>query len=211
MSIYENVLPPATVYQLFPTPVYIDNIGREFNKTEHEYWVELEGGSRRNEGNFITPQERVLDSAQFAHIRVEVEKRLEDYVDRVLSPSQPLELYITQSWINYTHEGEYHHQHAHSNSLVSGVVYLNTDDQDRIYFHKPDLGIFDFNVKDHNIFNSTAWFFPVHTGDIVMFPSQLEHNVARKTTPGTRVSIAFNTWFRGELGSAHNKTYLCSK
>ena len=41
---------------------------------------------------------------------------------------------------------------------------------------------------------------PVKTGDIVLFPSNLMHSVPKTEHDHTRVSLAFNSFWEGELG-----------
>ena len=49
-----------------------------------------------------------------------------------------IHLKITQSWINFTKKGEYHHPHAHPNSLISGVFYVEAD-KDKAESNKADI------------------------------------------------------------------------
>ena len=50
---------------------------------------------------------------------------------------------------------------------------------------------------------------PIQSGDLVLFQSYLEHGVEKIMDDNhTRVSLAFNTWFKGELGSEQGLTKL---
>jgi hypothetical protein len=52
----------------------------------------------------------------------------------------------------------------------------------------------------------------VMQGDAVLFPSYLEHGVEYQSQEDhTRVSIAFNTWFKGEIGDETGLTRLTNK
>ena len=51
------------------------------------------------------------------------------------------------------------------------------------------------------MWNSSTWFFPVQTGDLFMFPSSTTHQVETKKGNNTRVSLAFNTFYKGNIGS----------
>ena len=48
--------------------------------------------------------------------------------------------------------------------------------------------------------NSDTWFFPVKTGDLIMFPSSTTHQVETKQGNNTRISLAFNTFISGLIG-----------
>ena len=41
-----------------------------------------------------------------------------------------------------------------------------------------------------------------------MFPSNLNHAVQTKKTDGTRISLSFNTFLKGELGSMAKTNHL---
>ncbi len=62
--------------------------------------------------------------------------------------------------------------------------------------------------KDFNLYNSDTWFFPVHTGDLIMFPSDTQHKVEYKRGNNIRTSIAFNIYIKGILGDLIKLTEL---
>jgi ectoine hydroxylase-related dioxygenase (phytanoyl-CoA dioxygenase family) len=53
---------------------------------------------------------------------------------------------------------------------------------------------------EQNYFNCNEFTVPVGTGDIVLFPSNLIHSVPQTDHEHTRVSLAFNSFWEGELG-----------
>ena len=100
----------------------------------------------------------------------------------------------------------FHHRHYHPNSYLSGVFYVSCTDDDRIEFHGiPQtslmLNLFDLEEENANIFNSKLFSFPISTLDLMIFPSYLEHSVPTNNTNQKRVSLSFNTFVRGEIGS----------
>ena len=54
--------------------------------------------------------------------------------------------------------------------------------------------------KEQNPFNSVEVFFPVGSGDFVLFPSDLTHGVNNTSGDHTRISLAFNSYFSGKIG-----------
>ena len=46
------------------------------------------------------------------------------------------------------------------------------------------------------------------TGDLIIFPSHLTHMVQTKQGDGTRISISFNTFLKGYIGSDESLTGL---
>lgn len=59
-----------------------------------------------------------------------------------------------------------------------------------------------------NLWNSTSWWFPVKTGDIIIFPSSLTHAVETKQGDNTRTSLAFNVFIKGTIGNNKSLTEL---
>ena len=46
------------------------------------------------------------------------------------------------------------------------------------------------------MWNSESWWFPVKTGDVILFPSSLIHMVETKQGTNTRISLAFNVFIK---------------
>ena len=46
------------------------------------------------------------------------------------------------------------------------------------------------------------------TGDIFLFPSSLSHAVETKQGENTRISLSFNVFIKGTVGSNHDLTEL---
>ena len=204
----ESIKP--TIHSLFPTPIYITKINREFTKKELQFVDNQKNKCTENKGNINTKDNYILNRKEFKNIKKFLDKHCKDYLDTIICPKDNIELYITQSWLNYTEKDQYHHQHAHPNSVVSGVLYFDSDKKnDKILFTsnkgyqqiKPE-------IKDFNLWNSETWFFPVETGDLFMFPSSTTHQVETKKGTNTRISLAFNTFYKGTVGSNKNLTEL---
>ena len=58
-----------------------------------------------------------------------------------------------------------------------------------------------FGNEVYNNFNSDVAHFFVKTGDLIIFPSSTEHKVPIRNNESTRISLAFNTFLRGEFGN----------
>ena len=117
----------------------------------------------------------------------------------VYDPKNDLELTITESWINYTSPGEFHHLHYHPNSFISGVFYFKTIPDDSIVFVKTVKGMFEIEPNNYNYLNSDSWALPVKTGDLLLFPSTLQHQVDKNKSNDVRISLSFNTFIKGDI------------
>ena len=92
------------------------------------------------------------------------------------------------------------------------MLYFNSDiKNDKILFSHPIPYIQiapEVDDKKFNLWNSRTWWFPVETGGLFMFPSSTTHQVEAKQGSNTRISLAFNTFYKGTIGSNSSLTEL---
>ena len=199
----------ANINGIFPTPVYISKLDRELTPLELKFVNKNKKYFYKNVSNNTSKNTYILNEGSFANIKKELELKVQDYFNKVISPANKITPYITQSWLNYTETNQYHHMHNHSNSLISGVFYINCDEKfDKIKFFKDKYSMIRPDIKQYNIWNSESWFFSVKTGDIILFPSSLNHMVETKKGDNTRISLAFNVFIKGKVGNSKNLTEL---
>ena len=142
------------------------------------------------------------------------EEHIANYVNKVICPkNKSLEFYITQSWLNVTKQNEHHVIHNHPNSIISGVYYFT--DNSTIIFNSPFAESVSKTISiESEIYNS--WNFAYYgnctqtwnKGTLILFPSYLTHRVPKNKSLDVRVSLSFNVFVRGELGTINNLTYL---
>ena len=191
----------------FPTPIGITQIDKTLNKKILEIikikqleFIKYLGG------NNVSSDCYILDNDEFSDIKKVLTDSVNEYFKEIVNSGEDMELYITTSCINVTKNGEMHRRHKHANSIVSAVLYIDTCERDAITIMDPNTGIFgNFRFTDNH---PTSWVaneyeIPVKTDTLIMFPSTLPHQVKPRpnTCTGTRVSLAFNTWIKGRIGS----------
>jgi uncharacterized protein (TIGR02466 family) len=195
------------IENLFPTAVSFFDLNRPFTEEELSFVKELP--LRSNAGNRSSEDSKILNSPQLADINVFINSAVQKYLAAVYAPADSVGLYVTQSWLNVTNSGEFHHKHRHPNSFLSGVFYFNAEkDVDKITFFKTEQAQLRIRTEVWNPYNSESWYFPVETGKLVLFPSTLEHMVTKTESKEPRISLAFNTFLRGELGDQADLTHL---
>ena len=199
------------VQPLFPTPVYITSIDRKFTKKELQFVNKQKKYCVNNIGNIRTKDTHILNRSEFISIKKFIEEVCQSYLDNVVCPKQDIKIYVTQSWLNYTEQNQFHHEHSHQNSFASGVLYFDTDeDTDSIRFFNSttDQIAPEIDEAKYNIWNSNSWIFPVKIGQLVMFPSSTIHKVDIIKNSNTRISLSFNTFLKGKLGLKTANTEL---
>jgi len=194
------------IYNLFPTPVIKFELGRDFTSEEMTF-VDSQP-THKNMGNTTSDDAYVLRHWTMAGLKGFVDDCVAEYLKTVHAPKNEMSLRLTQSWLNYTKPGEFHHKHAHQNSFVSGVLYIKADRaKDKIYFYRDGYEQIKIPTENFNPYNSDSWWFDVGAGDLMLFPSSLMHMV-ETVQDGERVSLAFNTFPVGYVGEEVSLTAL---
>jgi uncharacterized protein (TIGR02466 family) len=186
---------------IFPTPILRTNIDRAFTEKELKFFRDAQDKACANVLNSRSMDTNVLDAAEMRPVRSFIDEHVKQFCRKTISISEKLEFYVTQSWVNFTRPGQAHHRHFHTNSLVSGVLYINAVREiDKIWFHRPPASGICVGNPDSNWYTADSWFFSVGTGDLVLFPSSLTHGVEETTGQHVRASLSFNTFVKGEIG-----------
>ena len=205
----------GVLHGIFPCPVYIVKRDSELSSKEDKDIEDIiKEGMYKNFLNSTSKNSYIFND-KLKNIKQFCEQQIKIYVETVINPVGDLDFYITQSWLNITKPGESHHSHFHPNSIISGVFYISTVENDMIDFVNPlsVLGsLVQFDVKKYNLFNSGTWFFNVNNNDLLLFPSWLNHQVKpNDKATKDRISISFNTFVKGTLGGNKMKTELILK
>jgi uncharacterized protein (TIGR02466 family) len=187
---------------LFPVPVAsID----ERPPTEEELSFIKAMETRPNQGNVTSKNSYILDTDELSDLRSLIEFHIHEYLYSTLGSDNSCSLRITQSWCNYNDSDQYHHEHNHPNSIVSGVYYPQAEHADDSLNFKNPLEMYNpirHIPTEGTAFNTPSWWLPAQTGTLFLFPSYLVHAVSPiENRPSTRISLSFNTFYRGDVGS----------
>ena len=204
-----TMYPEPNINTLFPTPLVFTKLPRKFSNEEIAFIQKCALNVTKNTGNTTSVDRYVLDEPVMANIKSFLQFYINYFMSNIEAPYNPVEAYITQSWLNYTQPGEFHHKHEHPNSYLSGVLYINADpEKDKIYFYKSGYKRINLPTEQFNQFNSESWWFNVGTCDLVIFPSYLTHMVEQTESKDTRISLSFNTFLKGYIGEENSLTAL---
>ena len=155
-----------------------------------------------NNENQTSKERYVLKSPEFEHIYDQVYERVCEYFYGLMQAKSDIEIYITESWVNKTEKGQSHHKHWHPNSVLSGVVYLDCDEgSGAIKFKTSHYDMIEYAVDQSNIYNSRSMAILPRPGDVIIFPSSVEHEVEIYVGDKPRYSLSFNTFIKGNINN----------
>lgn len=199
-----------TVYPIFPKCFLSCNIDLnhesilqkvikfDFGNTDHSL-------NNNQYNSFISKDLSVLSKLDV--LEFSIIDALEYYVRDVMSYPN-IQFKIFKSWATMTPPNCHSYRHSHTNSWISGVYYPH-DVEGGIVFHDPFPHHFQVDSPiESNVFNSRTWNFSPKQGDLIIFPSYLEHSVKTNTSKLDRYSIAFNVHPIGTYGEGDSQINL---
>ena len=198
------------ILQLFPIPIVISQYPKNYDK-ELE-WIRNHEVRKTCEQDFSlfnrqSKETFILDKPELVNIREFIQYQLNGYISQIMAASD--EIVITQSWLNKNKKGEYHHEHTHPNSIISGVWYPQIDETlPPIIFTKKNVRDVNLTIEEYNAYNCSIFKLPLKMGELIIFPSNLQHSVPINNSDEERISLSFNTWAKGSMGDIEALTYL---
>jgi uncharacterized protein (TIGR02466 family) len=108
-------------------------------------------------------------------------------------------LAVTGCWVNVNAPGTGHRLHSHRNNFLSGVYYVQVQDQaDSITFFdpRPQAGVIRPPATQPTAENSEVASVSVTNGTLLLFPAWLPHAVDINRSQRPRISLSFNLMFR---------------
>ena len=186
---------------MFAVPLYRSSLKRAFTAEEVRFFQNELRDPVLSISNSSSKNKNVLGAAEMQKIRAVLQENLDNFFRIVFNTSNDVQLKITQSWLTSSVKGQSHHAHTHPNSIVSGVLYINLAPHDGISFYRnEDNQWYELLRKEDSYYNAYRYFIQTSVGDIVLFPSNVQHGVQQVTENIERVSLSFNRFFSGEMG-----------
>jgi uncharacterized protein (TIGR02466 family) len=201
----------TSIIGAFPIPILLQHLNRDFTEKENKFFEIKKKDINKNAGNTNSIDNYILENKEMKELKLNILDGVNNYFKSIVCPEKKIEPYITQSWLNWTTKKEFHHKHAHPNSYISGVFYIDVDEKvDSINFYNEPYQtiIVNNDPKKSNIFNTNIVNISVRKNLLVLFPSSLTHSVSIKDTENVRTSLAFNTFIKGTLGINYDLTEL---
>lgn len=197
-----------TVTPLFSVPVFQTNIG-ELDPISLN-WIKNLDYPHEASGHDHTDDKYILNRHPLKNLKNSIQEVCNFFVHSVLGVQDDIQYLLENSWVNRHKTGEMNSIHWHSNAVISGVYYPQaTPGAGDIIFKRAHLyyNVFhdtlrpEFKETHSNQFNTDIHVVTPRNGDILLFPSHLEHVVTPNNTPEERYSLAFNLFPRGTFGA----------
>lgn len=197
------------VQTLFATPLARVDISNALDDAQVEYIRNLK--MVQNQQNLISEDLYIFKQPQLRKLATAVQGALSAYAREIMGLEQ--DIVITQSWALLNDPGVGMHAHAHSNSIVSGSVYYAPlpEPSSRLIFdrhtHYQRIEL-PPEAEKVNIYNTSRNVITPKHGEVIMFPSDINHMVEPNGSQEIRGVIAFNSFVKGTIGNYRDVSEL---
>jgi len=191
------------VFPLFSTPIYKNKIN--VNVKFLNYIKQLEYHKMVSSG-VISNTNYVLELAQLLDLKQLITQEINIFLKNYLC-FKNINFKILTSWVIKHAKGDYSHLHMHTNSLFSGVLYLqvNKNSGDIIFVDKKQSPLYPseifLEVEENNLYNARFFQITPQNNEIIIFPSYLHHEVTPNKTNEDRYVLSFNIFPSGILNN----------
>jgi hypothetical protein len=190
------------------SPIGILNLDFELTKEEKKHILSLKyDNDKYADRPLISKDIFLFKNEKFKRIEEILFGYVNQYKNEILKIDNDLR--VVQSWATIN-DNTNHAQHAHRNSFISCVFYVENEGNNKLIF-KAEKSVLekchylDYKIKEYNWFNSSTWTIDINKGDIVVFLSDLFHTSINE---GKKIMIGANYFLTGEMGTEKNYTYL---
>ena len=182
------LFPIGMVKQYFTPKSFMDDL--DLSRLTFEKY---KGATKLRTEKFIN----IFLQPEFKEMKVWVEGCAKDFLDNVLEMEYE-EFFLTESWMNISGKGGHQTIHNHSNSILSGVLYLKSDPKHPpLEFKKQKVEFEPFislteHYKKGNPNTAHTLGFPCTQNTMLVFNSHLYHGHGASVLEEERIGIAWN-------------------
>jgi uncharacterized protein (TIGR02466 family) len=199
-SLCSNIIP------LFSTPLYsnnlqVDNEVKEFIRKVKYIPIVVDG----DVNGYTSESFHILEEPELYTLKKDIDKHINNFLHYQLNFTKNIKFNIQTSWLVKHTYNNYSQLHHHNNSLYSGVVYLQVDDNsgDIVFINNKRNNLYPteltLDVDSYNLYNAQSWIIKPKNHDIFIFPSHLQHKVTPSKSLNDRYVLAFNVFPSGTL------------
>ena len=194
------------LHSLFPTPIFQSEIPLEDSWLE--YVKSLMYDRTVGDTNYISRDRNIFEQPELKDLKDKIEEQIKFYAYEYLKVQRYVDIEVCRSWgVKHLHT-DWAQKHCHSNSVFSGIYYLDVDEYSGdLLIDKGQHATNCFiptltpDVTHYNKYTQQNWRLKPENGMLVAFPSQIIHSVEPNRSPKLeRYAIAFDVFIRGQFG-----------
>ena len=196
----------AYTLEVFPVVIYKKNIKHHPNRDEIINDTEF----YREEDAFCWFSSSKDILSKYPDLERMIMHEFINYVQSVFAiDTSKVDFYISRSWVVKHKTGDFATSHNHVNSVFSGILYLNVDETSGdLSFPRQclnnvarfNINNFKFDTTGINPNNADHVRIKPDNGDLIMFPSNIYHEVLENQSSIDRYALALDIFFRGTIG-----------
>ena len=178
---------------IFSTPIFVGKVGKDLSPLVSECKKQRVMSSGRTISNKGGWQSNDFDGKDLEfYVKNQMQEVAESWGIRgIITPSN--------YWYNINISQNYNLNHCHPGSILSGVIYLKCPpNSSPIIFQNPISALVASYIQPYVDFDfspeiSFTYSHQPKEGDLLIFPSWLEHRVDSGDFKGERISLSFNS------------------
>ena len=193
------------VHSLFPTPIFQSEIPLKEGWLEHVKTLDYDRTAMDN--GYISRDRDIFSHPELRSLKHEVSDAVRYFAYGQLKVCDYVYIDVCRAWGIKHMPNDWAQNHCHMNSIFSGIYYLDvTEHSGDLVIEKGQHSTNCFmttltpDVNYFNQYTQQSWRLKPETGMLVVFPSQIIHNVEKNLTQNERYSIAFDVFVRGKFG-----------
>ncbi|MCH1416803.1 MAG: TIGR02466 family protein [Gammaproteobacteria bacterium] len=195
----------SDVYMLFPTPVIrVPATIENYDTVQIEVKNAIDTITKSGDTSTVTYNHKskketpmgektynFIEKYDCKNLKLRINEAIQEYFDNI-GWQGGKETVIKNSWINLADTDEENTQHSHPGYSISGTYYFRiSEEQGPIAFYNPNNIVYACEFPQSPVSPQTINVVP-DDGDILLFPSWLNHSVRKNKSQEQRVSVAFN-------------------
>lgn len=202
------------VHNLFPTPLFVHD-GIETTEEQRDFVYNTEWYRPEADNGWLSSNHYLLDEDVMKTFKTKIMDCIKLFAHNEIALPEQMTLRMTNSWAVKHTQGDWAQMHVHTNSVFSGVYYMDTNnDTGNISFQRnTDNHVLPMTSRPgeytkRNDLNSDVYNVEAINDRVVLFPSNLLHGVRPNKSEWDRYSIAFNFFPVGHWGRDEHELML---
>ena len=192
---------------LFFTPFYKSNL--KIKESEFEFIKQQK--FVRNHNAFIL-EKNILACEEMKDLADTITEKVKIFFYEICGMSDIVEPELVNSWVNLHQKGDWAQVHNHYNSIITGVLYLDVNENSGDFNVYRESHLFGpqlyFEKREDNRMNAEKISFRPKNGDLYLFPANIKHDVSSNNSDLKRLSLAFNYMMRGIIKSEYSEVKI---